>query len=150
MKTVTTFCVFVSLFATGCFTKASTGQRTLAQIPPALLGCFTDDYGSNYVISNNLWQHGQKARYHLLQYNKVGQFFIAQNDTANPTDACLYTRIDIVFFNNMEPWQWGFCLTAYNATTLQEALQTPAANKSNPRKGCNGFPFSRMKKTITN
>ena len=150
MKTVTTICVFVLLFASGCFTKASTGQQTLTQIPPTILGNFTDDYGGNYFISNNLWKHGEKNRYHLLQYNPTEQYLIAKNDSANPSDGGMYTRIDIVFFENMEPWQWGYCLTAYKAPTFQEALQTKAADKSNPRKGCNGFPFSRMKKRTDN
>jgi hypothetical protein len=130
----------------GCNTVAKTSHQTLTQIPSSLLGNFIDDYGSSYTITDKLWMHGKKAKYHLLQYNKKENYFIAKNDTANPSDAGLYTRIDIMYFKNMEPWYWGYCLTAYKAATIEEAINTAAADRVNPRKGCNGYPFSRMKK----
>ena len=34
----------------------------------------------------------------------------------------------------------------YNAKTLVEAKTKTIADKQNPRKGCNGWPFSRMKR----
>lgn len=115
-------------------------------MPIVLQGSFTDDYGSNYVISGKEWQHGKNMKYHLLHYDKTGNFLIARNDDANPTEPGLYTRIDITFFKNAEPWLWGYCLTAYDASTLKTAMETPAADSLNPRKGCNGYPFTRMKR----
>jgi len=79
-------------------------------------------------------------------YNSAGQYFIAKNDDANPSDRGLFTRIDIMYFEDMEPWRWGFCLTAYKAASIQEAVDTVPADRSNPLKGCNGFPFTRMKR----
>ena len=99
-----------------------------------------------YTITNKEWKHGKSIKYHLIQYNKEGNFFIARNDEANPSDQGLYTRIDIVYFSNMHPWRWGYCLTAYKATTMQEAIHAVSADRANPKKGCNGNPFSRMKR----
>jgi hypothetical protein len=140
----TTFMLWVVIL--GCNTTAKISKQTLTQIPSSLVGNFTDDYGSNYTITDKVWMHGKKAKYHLLQYNKAENYFIAKNDDANPTDAGLYTRIDIMYFENMAPWQWGFCFTAYKVATIQEAINTVAADRINPRKGCNGYPFSRMKR----
>ncbi len=139
------YIVALWILIAGCNTTAKTGRQTLTQIPSSLIGNFTDDYGINYTITAKVWMHGKKAKYHLLQYNKAENYFIAKNDEANPTDGGLYTRIDIMYFENMEPWRWGYCLTAYKETTIQEAINT-AADRINPRKGCNGYPFSRMKR----
>lgn len=112
----------------------------------ALPGSFKDDYGSVYKITEQEWKHGKSIKYHLLQYNKDEHYFIARNDDANPTGTGLYTRINIMYFENMEPWRWGYCLTACKAATMHDAVNTTAADKANPQKGCNGYPFSRMKR----
>jgi hypothetical protein len=135
-------CVFIS----SCHTTVKITNQTLKQIPATLLGNFKDDYGSAYTITNFEWVHGKSIKYQLLQFNKTKNYFIAKNDAANPSDGGLYTRIDVMYFDNMEPWRWGFCLTAYKATTIEEAIKTAAADRENPRKGCNGYPFSRMKR----
>ena len=72
-------------------------------------------------------------------------FLIAQNDSLNQSDANLWTRIDWVKLDSMPPFEWAYCLSAYDAETREEAERTEIANKESPRTGCNGFPFSRMK-----
>jgi hypothetical protein len=49
-------------------------------------------------------------------------------------------------FSGMEPYTWGYCFTVYNAVDTMTALQKAAADRNNPKKGCNGYPFSRMKR----
>lgn len=141
------FATLVWLCLSGCHTAGKLQHgNTLKNIPAALLGSFKDDYGSVYTISSKEWQHGKSTKYHLLLYNKEQNYLIAQNDTANPSDGGLYTRIDIMYFENIEPWHWGYCLTAYKAATMDEAVNTAAADRVNLRNGCNGYPFSRMKR----
>lgn len=115
-------------------------------VPADLLGDFTDDYGIKYTVSKNLWTQHPASKYHLLKYDSKGNYFIAQNDKGNKTDAGLYTRIDVMYFENMAPWKWGFCLTEYKAKTFAEAEAVASADRANPRKGCGGYPFSRMKR----
>jgi len=115
-------------------------------IPGFLLGDFIDDYGIRYSISDSLWTQHPSIRYHVLKWNMKDKFLIARNDSRNKTEPGLYTRIDFTYFDNMEPYKWGFCLSVYNAKTDSLAEITYQADKQNPRKGCNGFPFSRMKK----
>ncbi len=122
------------------------GPQTLDNFPATYKGRFTDDYGIMYNISDTVWIQEPGIKYHLLKYDSAGHFFIARNGAANPSEAGLYSRIDVIHFTGMEPWGWGFCLTEYKAKTVEEAIATQAADRANPRKGCNGYPFSRMKR----
>ena len=115
------------------------------KIPKQLLGTFKDDYGIEYQISDSLWLQFPNAKYHILKWNKRKQYLIAKNDADNKSDGNKYTRIDYMLFDNMAPYNWGFCLTAYQAETDLIAEKTASADRKNPKKGCNGYPFSRMK-----
>lgn len=122
-------------------------QSAKPQIPAFVIGNFMDDYKITYTISDPLWVQHPNAKYHIIKWNPEKQYLIAKNDTGNKTDGNKYTRIDYMTFNGMEPFLWGFCLTAYDAATDQIAEETAAADRENPKKGCNGYPFSRMKRT---
>lgn len=119
--------------------------KTNAQIPAHMFGSFADDYGIRYTISDTLWLQLPHTRFHIIRWNLAQQYLIARNDERNPGEGGLYTRIDFMQFTGMEPWHWGYCLTAYNAKSDAEAEATAAADREHPKKGCNGFPFSRMK-----
>ena len=110
-------------------------------------GNFTDDYGIKYSINDSLWTQLPLIKYHIIRWNKKEQYFVTRNDSENPTEPGLYTRIDYMPLNNMKPYLWGFCLTVYNAVSDSIAESAAAPDRKNPKKGCNGFPFSRMKKT---
>lgn len=138
--------IAVWLILPACNTTAKINRQSLNDIPHIFIGTFTDDYGSTYHINNKEWIHDKKIRYHLLSYNKDSLYFIARNDEANPSDKSLYTRIDVMYLKSMDPWKWGFCLTAYKAKTFEEAVNTAAADRANPRQGCGGYPFTRMKR----
>ena len=135
------------------FLLAFTINQSKAQVSPApadpaiamFLGNFKDDYGIKYTVTQALWQQHPRTKFHIIKWDVEKQFILAKNDGANPGEGGLYTRIDYMRLSNMEPWKWGFCLTVYNAKTEAAALTVAAADRENPRKGCNGFPFSRMK-----
>lgn len=140
------FAVCLYFFA-NCTPGSKISKTTaLNNIPTSMLGNFQDDYGIRYTISDTTWIQHSKIKYHLLKYDSSEQYFIARNAVTNPGEPGLYTRIDVMPFNSMEPWGWGFCLTTYNAKTSKEAITKQVADRSNPRKGCGGYPFSRMKR----
>ena len=114
--------------------------------PEMLKGSFMDDYKITYAINDTLWAQKPNAKYHIIKWNEKEQYLIARNDKSNPADGGLYTRIDYMTFENMSPFLWGFCLSTYNAATAEAAEAVKIADRANPRKGCNGFPFSRMKR----
>lgn len=142
----TTIAVLMIAALCKCSSIKKVQETSLNRIDTAFLGDFTDDYKIKYTITNTTFTQHPGVKYNLLFYNEKEQYFIARNDTANISDGGLYTRIDIMRFSNMEPWRWGFCLTAYKAPTYEVAVQTAAADRANPKKGCGGYPFSRMKR----
>ncbi|MDA1081495.1 MAG: hypothetical protein O2973_07430 [Gemmatimonadetes bacterium] len=145
--------IFVAACACACAGASVAATTAAAQVvtpadsvsPPAhLLGRFSDDYGSRYEISRTEWKQGSGARYHILRWNIAERYLIAQNDSANPGDGGLWTRIDWVELSGMPPYQWAYCYSAYNSPSAAVADTVSLANRAEPRTGCNGFPFSRM------
>ena len=126
--------------------SADTTQSVKEALPAFLKGTFEDDYGIKYTINDSLWIQQPNAKYHIINCDTTEQYLLVQNDKANKTDGGLFTRIDYMNFTGMEPFRWGFCLTIYNADTLEKAKATIIADRRNPKIGCSGFPFSRMKK----
>ena len=116
-------------------------------IPSMLLGNFKDDYEIRYTITDTVWTQHPGVKYHVIKWDTGAKYAIAKNDAANPSEKNLYSRIDYMYFTNMEPFKWGFCLTVYNAASDSIAMNSPAADREHSRKGCNGYPFSRMKRT---
>src|SRR5688572_19206778 len=126
--------------------SADTTRPEKGNVPPFLKGTFEDDYGIRYTINDTLWTQHPNAKYHIINCDTTEQYFLVQNDKANKTDGGLFTRIDYMNFTGMEPFRWGFCLTIYNAYTLEKAKAITIADRRNPKMGCSGFPFSRMKR----
>lgn len=126
------------------------GLETIRRVgapPTGLLGHFADDYGNDFRISAGLFEQLPRGRFHVVEWNMSAQFLIARNDDANPSDAGLWTRIDWMPLEGMAPYVWGFCMTAYRAASEAAARATPAADRTAPRVGCSGYPFSRLKPT---
>lgn len=121
-------------------------QNNKPKSPDFALGNFKDDYGISYAINDTLWVQNPNTKYHIIKWNPEKQYLVAKNDAANKADANKYTRIDYMSFNGMEPYLWGFCLTVYDAETDEIAEKTAYVDRQNPKKGCNGYPFSRMKR----
>lgn len=110
-----------------------------------LLGEFVDDYGIHYSISDEEWHQHPESRYRVVRWQADAQNMIAQNGTGNPSDPNLWTRIDWIELSEMAPYEWAFCMSAYAAATAAEAEATTIAQRENPKTGCNGHPFSRMR-----
>lgn len=126
---------------------ASIGKSPKYQaLPEWMKGHFTDDYGIGYTISDSLFSMGRSTSFHILKWNEKDKYLLTQNDTANKSEKGLYTRIDYTNFSGMEPYMWGFCFTVYDAKDRKSALNAAQADRNNPKKGCNGYPFSRMKR----
>ena len=90
-------------------------------LPAFLKGTFEDDYRERYTINDTLWVQHPGAKYHIISWDTTEQYLLVQNDKANKTNGGLFTRIDYMNFTGMEPYLWGFCLTIYNANTLEKA-----------------------------
>ncbi|MGB8191240.1 MAG: hypothetical protein WCF67_04930 [Chitinophagaceae bacterium] len=136
------------LLVSGCSSVRNTTNTNSANtviLPGWMKGHFMDDYGIRYTVNDTLFRQHPSALYHILEWNEKEQYLLVKNDEGNPTEKGLYSRIDYMQFTNMQPYLWGFCLTVYNAQDTGAAKKAPFADRENPKKGCNGFPFSRMK-----
>ena len=46
----------------------------------------------------------------------------------------------------MPPYEWAFCLSAWDAPTQADAERADIARRDTPKTGCNGYRFSRMRR----
>lgn len=135
----------IAILAVAC-ARPSTSPAPEAMPPALVLGEFQDDYGNRFSITTSEWFHQPHSRYHIVRWNPEQQYAIAQNDSSNRGQPNRWTRIDWMVLPGMPPWEWGFCLTAYDAPTAAAAEATPPPDRDTPKTGCNGFPFSRMRR----
>ena len=136
--------VLVSLWLSGPSTSLSSPGYSPA--PDLLLGTFMDDYGIGYEITDTSWALGGRDRYHIVAWDDSAGFLVARNGANNVEHPGKWTRIDWVRLEGMPPYEWAFCLIEYSAETRASAEANSTADRANPRKGCNGFPFSRMRR----
>ena len=134
--------IVVVVAAWACAERQS--QPAEESAPAIILGEFVDDYGIRYTIDAERWVQHPNANYFFRAWHSDDQFVVAQNDSANPSDGGLWTRIDWVLLEGSDDYEWAFCYAAYQATTPEDAVSAPATERATPRTGCNGFPFSRM------
>ena len=133
----------------GCAPHAD-ALRDDAGAPPAILiGDFVDDYGIGHRISEGEWLQRPDTRYRVIAWHPEAQYLIARNDASNRSDAGKWTRIDWIALPGMPPYDWAFCLSAWDAPTQADAERADIARRDTPKTGCNGYPFSRMRRVET-
>ena len=113
--------------------------------PRAIEGQFEDDYGIRYEITTATWTQFPSSVYHIVEWNDAEKYLIAQKDSSNTSGGGLWTRLDWMTLENMAPFEWAFCLSAYESVSAEEAKKSRTADRSAPKTGCGGHPFSRMK-----
>ena len=117
---------------------------TLARSAP--LGEFIDDYGEQYQITPREWRQRPHGLLLVARWELAGSHLIALNDSSNQYDPGTWSRIDWIKLDGMPPWEWAYCLSAYDAPTADSAEATRIAHPDTPRTGCNGHPFTRLKR----
>jgi len=147
-RCIAIFTVLFSILSAPYQVYSQSDVLSSEKIPAMLVGTFIDDYGIKYEINDTLWTQFPGIRYNVISWNIDENYLLALNDDKNISDSGLYTRIDYMTFENMEPYTWGFCLTTYNAETVEEARDKAVADRENPKIGCNGHPFSRMRRLV--
>lgn len=110
---------------------------------PIPTGSFVDDYGMHYVITDSTWTQEPGATYRIGARAPQLRMVLLERAATDSTDAS-YTRVDWLPLEDMEPWTWAYCYTAWDLPTAQAALETRPADATQPLTGCGGFPFSRM------
>lgn len=137
-----------ALFALLLVPASTLAQSSAGPVAPpeTLLGDFVDDYGIRYSVQVSEFRQGSQARYHIVEWDAKGQFLVARNDAGNPAEGGLWTRIDWIILDGTNGFEWAFCYAVYDADSAVAAKHAAATERDAPRMGCNGFPFSRMKR----
>lgn len=117
--------------------------------PPAgLLGAFDDDYAAGPTITATRWEQGTGTVYLPVVWYTANEYVIARNAPGNTTAPGRFTRIDWMPLAGNAPYQWAYCLSVFDAPTADSAAAVRIADRANPRTGCNGFPFTRLKPRV--
>jgi hypothetical protein len=137
------------ILALVCLSGCASHADSTRDAPPAmLLGDFVDDYGIGHRITDDEWLQRPDTRYRVVAWHAEAQYLIARNDAGNRSDAGRWTRIDWIALPGMPPYEWAFCLSAWDAPTQAEAERADIARRDTPKTGCNGYPFSRMRRVM--
>lgn len=133
--------------ATGC----TTARPPTA--PAALLGTFEDDYGIGYTVTEATWTQQPGGAYAVVRWDGRARTALLRR-TGGPL-AGTFSRIDWLALpsgsdgtrvaDGGAPFAWAFCYAAYDVPTREAARQAAPADRSRPRTGCGGHPFSRMR-----
>ena|SRR6478672_3307450 len=133
----------------GCALHADATRDPPLGAPPAmLLGDFVDDYGIGHRVGSAEWLQRPETRYRVVAWHPDAQYLVARNDAGNRADPGKWTRIDWIALPGMPPYEWAFCLSAWDAATQAQAEATDIARRDTPKTGCNGYPFSRMRRVV--
>ncbi len=131
------------MVSTSCTTAPKPKEDFL---PTFLTGSFEDDYGVRYHIDQEVFHLLPDDEYHVLSVHRTEGYIILQNDSLNSFAPGLFTRIDYQQLENMELYEWAFCFSSYAAASVEEATTQVNTRKTDLMTGCDGFPFSRMKR----
>ena len=130
----------------GCVAETPTPDDAPDAPPALLVGQFVDDYDTPHLIDDTLWRHGAANRYRIREWHADAEYLLAVNDSTNPHDGGLWTRIDWTRLADSAGWSWGFCIAAWDAPTRAAAESASVSDRATPRTGCNGYPFTRMRR----
>lgn len=114
---------------------------------PRPSGRYVDDYGEGYEITDATWLQQPHGLLRIRRWELRAGYLVAHNDSTNPYDPGKWSRIDWIRLDGMAPWEWAFCLSAYDAPTADSAEATRVARPDTPRTGCNGHPYTRLKRS---
>ena len=129
-------------------TEVADAQVVRGDPPSFMVGHFVDDYGIRYSITPDSWTQGREARYSVVAWDQAARQVLVRSSVATAAGSDLWTRIDWVELDGPDgEYPWAFCYGAYDQGGREAAQSAPASERRSPRTGCNGFPFSRMKRT---
>ena len=106
-----------------------------------IVGVWDDGFGGTYdITSESITSWG--SLYSISQYSNADMYIIAQNDANNSYNPSLWSRFDWTMDADSNLY---LCQTAFDAASEEDALNTPAADSSDPASsGCGDFSWSAL------
>jgi hypothetical protein len=106
----------------------------------SLAGGYTDQWDTDHLVGWDAWIQGD-SEYHLIQWNSAEGWAVAHNGADNAFNPGLFSRFDWV----EDAGSLWYCQTAYAAADETTALETPAADPTDPAaSGCEGFGWTNL------
>jgi len=125
-----------------------------AECPPALAiaGHYDDEWGGHHAITSEVWtQSGFDAvsQFFVSEYSNTEVWLVAKNGPDNAWNADLFSRFDWTWMDDGTGEALWFCQTIFNAESAEAALNTPAADATDPAVGgCGDFPWTKLTPTL--
>jgi hypothetical protein len=131
-------------------TGSGDGEDTASgdQGPLAIVGSYFDQDNNEHVIGESHWTMDYGANdeysYSITQYSNASGWLVAENGENDALETGKWSRFDWV--RNRAGTVW-YCQTAYTAATEQEALDTQAADSTDPTSGsgCPGYGWFELR-----
>jgi hypothetical protein len=115
-----------------------------SDIELSIQGEYVDNYGTDHMITQSTWVSGS-SMFAITYVSNEDQMLVAQNDSGNGYYPDLWSRFD---WTENEDGLW-YCQTAYGAESEEAAMNTEAADASDPaNSGCSGFSWSKLEDTV--
>jgi hypothetical protein len=118
--------------------ETGTETETGDDMPLAIVGTYTDDFGDTHTISETEWTNSAGS-FAISQWSNEEMWLVAQNAETNMYSPGLWSRFD---------WAWDgeqlyYCQSVFDGATIDDAL-AGSANADDLAMGCGGFPWSQL------
>jgi hypothetical protein len=112
----------------------------------AIAGAYLDAFGSDHVITNELWTQtypgAEPLPFHITSYDNVEQVVIAQNDETSAYSPGLWSRFD---WTDGPDGHLYYCQAVFDAPTEAAAEATARPDDADPAStGCGGFAWTDL------
>jgi hypothetical protein len=123
---------------TGTETGSETDSETGDELPLAIVGTYTDDFGDTHTIAETEWSNSAGS-FAISQWSNDEMWLVAQNAETNMYSPGLWSRFD---------WAWDaeqlyYCQSVFDGATIDDAL-AGSADAADLTMGCGGFPWSQL------
>lgn len=110
----------------------------------AIVGDYEDSIGDFHQITEEAWSN-PTGLFHITQYDNFQRLIIAQNDSGNQFNANKFSKFEWMYDDGR---QLMYCQSVLEATSAQEALESPGADSQNMSAGCNGQSWRAIKEAM--
>ncbi len=119
--------------------------------PLAIAGHYDDEWGGHHEITSEVWTQsgfGEVSQFLVRTYSNAEGWLVARNGPDNAWNADLFSRFDWMWVDDGTGEVLWFCQTIFDAESEEAALNTPAADATDPAvAGCGDFPWTRLTPT---
>lgn len=120
-------------------TGTETGAETGGDMPLAIVGTYSDEFGDTHTITETEWTNAAGG-FLISEWSNDEMWLVAQNADTNDFNPDLWSRFD---------WTWAgeqlyYCQSVYDGLTVDDALAGSADPSDPATTGCGDFPWTML------